>query len=151
MADIWGRTITLGSTISGERVRVTFSSNLGLLAMQARIQATRRQVGQMMDLSTGKLHIIAGLPDPCQVNLTGVVVSSATYKTFIETFGDACSGQSLQITVTPGYCTTTAGGNLVYTIDNAILATLDNSVGGEQYMFIGSLVLTGIGPTITTS
>jgi len=153
MADIWGRTITLGSTLSGERVRVTFDDQTGILATQARITAGRRTVSQMLDLTTGKLHVYAGIPDLCKVQIVGAIMSSGTFKSFIEKFGDACSGESIQVTVTPGFCTITSGGNLVYSVDNAVLMELENVAGGEQqqYMFIGNIILQGIGPSITVS
>jgi len=153
MADIWGRTITLGSTLSGERVRVTFDEQTGILATQARIIASRRTVSQMLDLATGKLHVYAGIPDLCRVQIIGSIMSSGAFKSFIEKFGDACSGESIQVTVTPGFCTTTSGGNLVYSVDSAVLTELENVAGGEQqqYMFIGNIILQGIGPSITVS
>lgn len=153
MADIWGRTITLGSTLSGERVRVTFDEQTGILATQARIIASRRTVSQMLDLTTGKLHVYAGIPDLCRVQIIGSIMSSGTFKSFIEKFGDACPGGSIQVTVTPGFCATTSGRDLVYSVDNAVLTELENIAGGEQqqYMFIGNIILQGIGPSITVS
>lgn len=152
MSDIWGRTITLGSTIAGERVRVSFgATNTGLIAMRAQIGASRRQVGQLLDLSTGNLHIFAGIPEPCQVQLMGVVASSSHLKTFLETFGNACSNQSLQITVTPGYCATTRDQSLVYNIEKAILTDFAGAVETNQYMFVSTVNLIGLGPTITVS
>lgn len=153
MADIWNRTITLGTTIAGDRVRINLGpDNLGMIAMQAQIVASRRSVSQMMDLTTGNLHIIAGIPDPCQVSLVGVVSQANTYKAFIEKFGNACGGNTLTISASPGMCTTSSGSTLAYQIDHAIIVQLQDAVSQQQqYMYIGSVVLLGIGPTLTTS
>lgn len=153
MADIWNRTITLGTTIAGDRVRVGLGpDNVGMIAMQAQIVAQRRSVSQMMDLTTGYLHIVAGIPDPCQVSLVGVVASANTYKTFLEKFGNACGANSLTISASPGMCTTSSGSTLVYQIANAILVQMQDAVSQQQqYMYIGSVTLVGIGPTLTTN
>lgn len=150
MADLWSRTVTLGTTLAGDRVRISFGQdNVGLLAIQAQINSSRRTVQQYMDLTTGNLHIVAGIPDLCQVSVAGVVASASAYKAFLEKFGNCCTSNVLTLTSSPGMCVTTTGG-LKYEIANAVLINAADAVAASQgYMYVGNIGLAGIGPTIT--
>lgn len=145
MADIWGRTITLGGVLQGETIRVTFGAqNTGLIVSRAEYR-TERPINQVFDLSTGGIYLLATLPALPQVSLTGVVTDSDTYKTFLQTFGTLCSTTDLVLHIEETICQ--AGGTLQptlsYTLKNARLAAISGAATNENFVIIGNLVLIG--------
>lgn len=144
MADIFNRTITLGPTISGDLLRLTFGTDQGgMLVEQVEIQQ-ERAVDVSMDIGTGNLVTILGIPRAYQAQLVGLVADATKYKNFIQAYGTGCTTASdLVLSVTSPVCTTPAQVT-TYTLKNPriirIGATISKSNG---YVYAGVVVLSG--------
>lgn len=145
MADIWGRTILLGDIVQGETLRVTFGTqNLGLIVSRVEYR-TNRPINQILNLADGKINLLATLPSLPEVTLLGVVSSSDTYKTFLQTFGTLCSTTDLTISIQQTLCSggATTQPTLAYTLKNARLLAIGGAASNDNYVNIGTITLVG--------
>lgn len=143
MADIFGRTITLGPVLSGHLLRVTFGDNQGGMIPQSVTMAQERGVQVQMDIGTGKLVQTIGIPNPVVVSIAGVVTDVNTFKSFIDTYGTGCGATpDLVITATMPLCTSPVA--LVHTIKYPKMVRFQNSISVENYVYVGSIALVGV-------
>lgn len=143
MADLFGRTITVGETIAVENARITFgpsgssADNAGLVVSQVSITGSRG-VSPIMDLKDGAILIMTQIPQLFQISLQGILTSPTAYKTFVGTYGDACAARDdLTITATLPKCgesTTEIG----YVCSEPLLAGIGAQMAQGQYVFVAS-------------
>lgn len=162
MADIWGRTISVDSVLSGDTIRLIFGDNFGMIVSSLQIQADRRQaVNKITDLQTGYEHLITRPPPMVQCTLQGLVTTPATYKAFLTSYASLCSldTQNLIIEVLPPSCeavftgttSTTVDPTTVvkYTLSGAYIVTAVGQVTQENYSYISSVALNALGLDIS--
>lgn len=143
MADIFNRTITLGSVISGDLLRITFGTGQGGMIPQ-QVQITQeRAIGVGMDPGTGNLYQVLGIPQIAIVNIRGLITDATTYKSFITTYGTGCSaGSDLTISVTAPVCGSSQ--TVTYTLKSPRIIRYGAVISGENYIFVSDIVLGGV-------
>lgn len=145
MADLFGRTITVGETIAVENARITFGpsdsdsgiGNAGLVASQVSITGSRG-VSPIMDLKDGAILIVTQIPQLFQISIQGILTSPTTYKTFVETYGNTCAVRDdLTITASLPLCGTTTP-SISYVCSEPLLVGIGAQMSQGQYLFIAS-------------
>jgi len=142
MADIFNRTITLGPTFSGDLLRLTFGTNQGgLIVEQVQIQQDR-QLDANVDIGTGNLVTILGVPRPYQLTIVGLIATAADYKQFVQSYGAGCSSApDLTLTVTAPVCGTAQ--TVTYTFKNPRIVQFGTTISKQQYVYISNITLSG--------
>lgn len=162
MADIWGRTISVDSVLSGDTIRLIFGDNFGMIVSSLQIQANRRQaVNKITDLQTGYEHLITRPPPMVQCTLQGLITTVAEYKAFLTSYASLCSldTQNLTIQVVPPSCEAVFTGTtsttidpatvVTYTLSGAHIVAADGQVTQENYSYVSSIVLNALGLDIS--
>ena len=152
MADIYGRTITLGGVLSGELVRIAWDGvDPGMVAQSVQI-ASSRPVEQIMDARDGSIYLYSTIPQLTQISIDGLVTDVDTFKTFLSTFCNMCSSNTdLTFTATMPICTSTTGtdNQIAYKITKPRVVNYSLGYTMGNYQIIQRVFMVGVGLEIT--
>lgn len=149
MADIFGRTITIGGVLSGELTRISWGTSPGMIAQQVQISATR-PIDQQMDLASGKIYLVSTIPQLTQVVVSGLVANVETFKSFLNSFCSMCTNTGeLSFSATYPICNmttatpTTGGPTVTYKVSNPKIIQCSAVATTGNYQIVNTLVLVG--------
>jgi len=105
MADFWGRTLTFGGVIPGERIFIEIpEQELGMIGNAVRV-SMRRQSTARPDILSARYYVFSGLPAPAEIAISGIVADPETYKYFITQYADICANRpDLTLRVAQLFC-----------------------------------------------
>jgi len=154
MADIFGRTITIGGVLSGELTRISWGTSPGMIAQQVQISATR-PIDQQMDLASGEIYLVSTIPQLTQVVVSGLVANAETFKSFLNSFCSMCTNTgTLSFSATYPICNMTGtasatGPTVTYKVSNPKVIQCSAVAATGNYQIVNTLVLVGAGLDIS--